>query len=489
MKIKINPKFHNIFSIVVTNSITGEVELKGKAENMVLDRMYTRVVAFSSYFDQIVFGKGTGSMDPTRTTLFNRVGNKPCSTIELIQAFPTSKWTKSIRLEAAEYNGNILTEVGISDTTTNINTHAMITDSEGNSLTIEKTPTRIIDIYATVFIEFENLDGEGEWYTQLRNYLAGAGSIPSNTLLMSTSKYRCQPSVGMAAVVTIDPLARTRKLNCQFDNYAVLGMEATGSRYFGKTFRDRVIDIPVDRLIWSGVGSLPVTHNSELYYEHTVSAEEALENKLFLNVKSIDIAEVRLNGQAITDYYFTEFGDFNYMNDDFSYIDVLTVPTTYAKWTEVINNKNFNTGTISSTRQCGAVEIYSEEGFNLVICFQTSQGYARSYYDFATKDALEDTWTDYVTGLGYSSNETTFRYIYINTTQKYLRINCYITEGYGSMSFIDWQTYILPIMKFNNTIVAEGDIVLIKRPYINEIPKGTNYLLNAEAILNFGEGV
>ena len=489
MKAEIKPRFHNRFDIVVTNVDTGEVELKGQAENMVLDRIYTRLVAFSSYFDQIVFGTGSGTMDPTRTTLFNRVGNKPCSTVELIRAFPVSKWTKSIRLEATEFNGNILTEVGISETTTSINTHAMITDAEGNQLTIEKTPVRIIDIYATVFVEFDEFTDGGEWYTTLRDYLAGAGSVPSNTLAISTSKYLCQPNVGMSATATTDAVARTRKLNCQFSNYAVLGIEATGSRYFGKTFKDRKLDIPVDRLIWTGVGSLPVTYDGEMYYEYVVSAEEAAANKLFLNFKTTDIEEVKVNGNVITDHSFTEFGEFNYTNEEFSFLDVLVIPTSYAKWTEVINNHYFHTGTISSTRQCGMVELYSEEGFNFVISFRTRQGYARSFYDFATKDKSEDAWVNYVTGLGYSSNETTYRYIHINTTQKYLRINCYITEGYGSMEFFDWQSYLLPIMKFNTTVLQEGDIVLIKRHHINEIPKGTNYLLNAEAVLALGEGI
>jgi hypothetical protein len=45
------------------------------------------------------------------------------------------------------------------------------------------------------------------------------------------------------------------------------------------------------------------------------------------------------------------------------------------------------------------------------------------------------------------------------------------------------------MMKFNTTVLQEGDIVLIKRNHINEIPKGTNYLLNAEAVLLLGEGI
>ena len=488
MEVKVKPKFHNRFDIVVTNALTGEVELKGQAENMVLDRMYTRLVVLGSYFDQIVFGSGSGTLDPTRTTLFSRVGNKACSTVELIRAFPVSKWTKSIRLEATEFNGNVLTEVGISETTTNINTHAMITDAEGNQLTIEKTPVRIIDIYATVFVEFDDFLDGGEWETTLRDYLAGAGSAPSNSLAISTSKYRCQPNVGMSATATTNAVERTRKLNCQFSNYAVLGMDASGSRYFGKTFKDRKLDIPVDRLIWSGVGSLPVSFDGEMYYEYVVSEEEAAANALFLNFKTTDIEEVKVNGNVINDHYFTEYGDFNYSSEDFSFLDVLSV-SNHRKWQDVISNHYYSTGTISNTVQCGMVELFSEEGFNFVISFKTRQGYARSFYDFATKDNIGDSWINYITGLGNSTNETTFRYIHINTTQKYLRINCYITEGYGSMELFDWQSYILPIMKFNTTVLQEGDIVLIKRHHVNEIPKGTNYLLNAEAVLVFGEGI
>ncbi|TFZ41648.1 hypothetical protein E4100_00490 [Soehngenia longivitae] len=488
MKAELKPKFHNRFDIVVTNVETGEVELRGQAENIVLNRMYTRLVAFGSFFTQIVFGTGSGTLDPTRTTLFNRVGNKACSDVELIRAFPVSKWTRFIRLEATEFNGNILTEVGISEASTEVNTHAMITDAEGNPLSIEKTPVRIIDIYATVFVEFDEFTNGGEWYTTLRDYLAGAGSVPSNTLAISTSKYLCQPNVGMSATATTDAVARTRKLNCQFSNYVVLGIEATGNRYFGKTFKDRKLDIPVDRLVWAGIGSFPVSYDGDMTYEYVVSSEEAAANKLFLNFKDTNVEEVKINGNVITDYYFTEFGDFNYSSNDFSFLDVLSV-SSHKKWQDVINTHYYDTGIIGSTVQCGVVELYSEEGFNFVISFKTSQGYARSYYDFATKDNLGDAWVNYITGLGNATMDTTFRYIYINTTQKYMRINCYITEGYGSMTIFNWQSYLLPIMKFNTTVLQEGDVVLIKRHHINEIPKGTNYLLNAEAVLAFGEGI
>ena len=194
MKIKQNAVIHNRFDIIVYNAETMEEVQRGQAENIVLDRAYTRLCNFQSYFDNIVFGTGTGTPTPSRTTLFNRLGSKPATTEEVIRSYPTSKWTKNIRLGTLEYNGNTITEVGISDTTTNINTHAMITDAEGNPLSIDKTDLRIVDIYATAFIEIPNIDG-GLFYASngWRDYLTG-GSAPNNTLKIATTTSQEAPS-------------------------------------------------------------------------------------------------------------------------------------------------------------------------------------------------------------------------------------------------------------------------------------------------------
>lgn len=188
MKIKQNAVIHNRFDIIVYNAETMEEVQRGQAENIVLDRMYERLCNFSTYFTNIVFGTGSGVPTPERTTLFNRLGSKPAETEEVIRAYPISKWTRKIRLGTLEYNGNTITEIGISDTTTNINTHAMITDAEGNPLSIEKTDLVIVDIYATVFIEIPNIDS-GLFYISngWRDYLTG-GSAPSNVIRVATTQ-------------------------------------------------------------------------------------------------------------------------------------------------------------------------------------------------------------------------------------------------------------------------------------------------------------
>lgn len=188
MNVKGNSVLHNRFDIVVSNIETGEVVQKAQAENIVLDRMYTQLCNFNTYFTNIVFGTGTGTPTASRTTLFNRLGYKTAEEVEVVRSYPNSKWVKKIRLESSEYNGSTITEVGISNETTNINTHAMITDSEGNPLSITKNSLMVVDIFATVFIEIPIVDS-GLFYINngWRDYLTG-GSSPSNVIRVSTTQ-------------------------------------------------------------------------------------------------------------------------------------------------------------------------------------------------------------------------------------------------------------------------------------------------------------
>lgn len=188
MNIKNNAVLHNRFDIVVSNIETGEVVQKAQAENIILDRMYERLCNFNTYFVNIVFGTGTGTPTASGTTLFNRLNYKTAEEVEVVRSYPNSKWVKKIRLESSEYNGSTITEVGISNETTNINTHAMITDSEGNPLSILKNSLMVVDIFATVFIEIPIVDS-GLFYINngWRDYLTG-GSSPSNVIRVSTTQ-------------------------------------------------------------------------------------------------------------------------------------------------------------------------------------------------------------------------------------------------------------------------------------------------------------
>lgn len=184
---------HNRFDIVVTDVKTGKIDrayagLKPQAKNIVLDRMYDQLLDFKQYFNYIIFGSGDDTPVTTNTTLKTRIGAKSATQTKLIRAYPQSTWTKMITLGTTEFNETTIREVGIGEGNTNINTHALITDAEGKSLEVEKTSTRVVDIYATVFITIYDVDSGLYWYSPgLMNYLTGA-SAPSNNLGISNLK-------------------------------------------------------------------------------------------------------------------------------------------------------------------------------------------------------------------------------------------------------------------------------------------------------------
>ena len=156
MNVEQKVNIHNKFEVHKDNIVTGEhTEYTGY--NILLDSIYTRLCANLNYFTNIHFGTGTGIIDATRTSLFTHLGTKTAVNEELIRNIPVSSWKRKIVLNPEEYVGSEITEVGIAwgSTASYLMTHAFIKDSEGNQISIVKTNTDVITIYATVYITFD----------------------------------------------------------------------------------------------------------------------------------------------------------------------------------------------------------------------------------------------------------------------------------------------------------------------------------------------
>ena len=184
MKVIQNVSIHNKFDIEVRDAITGELKQEVTAYNIVLNAMWTRLVNFNSYFTNIHFGTGNGSLDPTRTTLFTWLGQKAATNTEVIKELPVSRWRRKIVLNPEEFVGQNLTEVGIAYGTdsSNLVTHAMLKDAEGNTISILKTATDVVTIFATVFVTFssDNVELCGMPNNNpLVNYLVEGSSFPT----------------------------------------------------------------------------------------------------------------------------------------------------------------------------------------------------------------------------------------------------------------------------------------------------------------------
>lgn len=157
--------FHNKFDILVKNAKTGEIKQKVRAYNVILDQLFTKLslpygTEAPDLMAKIAFGSGTGTPAVSDTGLFAKIAEVASTNIATTCAYPTSNRQVSITLAASDYNGDTITEVGLEMYFMNTSnsasyyliTHAMLKDSEGNQISINKTDTDVIIITATLYV-------------------------------------------------------------------------------------------------------------------------------------------------------------------------------------------------------------------------------------------------------------------------------------------------------------------------------------------------
>ena len=165
MEEKINCLIHNRFDIVKRDVITGEIKEKAEAYNLITNAGWNAIFnGQGTYWYCVSFGNGTAEPQVTDTTLTSRLGYKNGTNVVMdksqINTTGIIKKTFQIRLEANEYVGSTISEVGTgTDDTSTVFTKALLKDQNGNPLSIVKTNLDIIDIYATLLQT--NLQQEG----------------------------------------------------------------------------------------------------------------------------------------------------------------------------------------------------------------------------------------------------------------------------------------------------------------------------------------
>lgn len=171
--LELRAAIHNRFDIEVRDAATGELKQKARAYNLICDAYWDRLLPdqtgtrFTSfdYFKYVLFGGGSGTPSVSDTQLFEKLGAKDVigATTTYSADYNTGVYYRQtvVTLQAEEYVGDTLTEVGIGYDQTHIVTHAMLQDMNGNPISIEKTDTDVIKIYAIVFVHFQ----AGGWYS------------------------------------------------------------------------------------------------------------------------------------------------------------------------------------------------------------------------------------------------------------------------------------------------------------------------------------
>lgn len=171
---------HNKFDVEVIDATTGKIKQKAEAYNIIKDCFWEYFFSnayCSEWFGGIVFGSGSGTPSADKLGLFSFVGGKQAASRN-IQTFPKEGYAynrRSISLGVSEFVGSTITEVGTSvygtDQANRIFTHAMLQDMNGNPISITKTDTDIINIYATIYVHW-NPDGYEDGKIKI-SYLPG----------------------------------------------------------------------------------------------------------------------------------------------------------------------------------------------------------------------------------------------------------------------------------------------------------------------------
>ncbi len=149
---------HNKFDITIEDVLTGEKQSL-TTYNIILDSFFNGFSLGYNSFRTIVIGTGTGTLSVTRTTPFNPLANLTTTTLKSYSlAYPSSYKVLEAKLETTDYNGSVITEVGISDYPYDLKivTHALLKDNEGNPISITKTDTMVVYIQATVYCTITN---------------------------------------------------------------------------------------------------------------------------------------------------------------------------------------------------------------------------------------------------------------------------------------------------------------------------------------------
>lgn len=487
MKAKVGVNFHNRFDIVKNG------EWVGYAENIILDQMYGVICNFASnWFSRIYFGKGTGIPTPDRTALFSSLGYKDADTDNIIKAFPTSSFTRKITLLPSEYVGETITEVGIATSGGLLLTHAMIKDSEGNPLSVEKTDLDVVEIYATVFTTLNSGDVAGTYMTQVNNrlfdYFTSNSAMSNPNFVLSSSPFRSDhkgifpyKSYTTSSNKTVDSLNRKTIFTKRVDITEI---------------PPPIFQFGLDGICVRNVWTLPTWAGQE--FENVtlgVGDGETVEFP-FPQYPLLDTSssvEIKVDDNVVSNY--TLKNTQSPFTDHLSLLDL--ADSTYEHFdSSVIAPINGDEIDIRSVKSNNKRTAYFKLLDPTSIVGRTIESYMSSIADgrpnmeVSTSDDGEN-WTVLYTG--YVSKTTAYRSYTFTEPANYVRLAYWNSSGESAYRATVYWTRLYPLDSEKPVVVfdtppAEGALVVAKYK-ISPMYKNENYVLDLTVELQFGEGV
>lgn len=229
----VGASIHNRFDIEVVDAVSGKVKQKVYAENVICDKLWSLLLSGGYYNAGIHYGDGLGTPSSSDTSLFSFIAYKESTLHDARYDYDTNVYsvTKKAVIPETEAIGKTITEIGIAinSTKTDLVTHAMLRDMNGNSVSLVKTDTDIFNIYATIFVHFNIPSGVRCLGTILdlhgTNFLANGYLAHISGLVDTPTLPRCYISGGYevssfgstsykSASITYDTLERSMTVKC-----------------------------------------------------------------------------------------------------------------------------------------------------------------------------------------------------------------------------------------------------------------------------------
>ena len=167
MNIDASIKFKNNYRLQHIDTITGETLHDLEFHNVVLDQIIDTVFSTVSFSGPsqggfgIAIGDGSGIPSASDTQLFHEIKKFPCLNKNCSKKDNnTLLFSTSVTIPARASEVDNISEVGVCFRDNKLVTHALILDSEGNPISVEKKDTDKIILNCEIYITFESEDIE-----------------------------------------------------------------------------------------------------------------------------------------------------------------------------------------------------------------------------------------------------------------------------------------------------------------------------------------
>lgn len=156
MNKEIDFKIHNRWDIEVVDAKTGKVKQRAQAENVITNNWWSvleggNLPATGGFF----FGSGSGTPSASDNALFHQEGyvsSFNSGSTDYKRFTDGVAWIRRChKFTELQQVGVTFSELGLRSSNAVLTTHAMLTDMNGNPVTITKTDSDIFYIYATVY--------------------------------------------------------------------------------------------------------------------------------------------------------------------------------------------------------------------------------------------------------------------------------------------------------------------------------------------------